>query len=114
MSFAETHGIWSDEQARASADVAKRVDGGEVDVIRFSFADQHGILRGKTLIAADAIGAMRGGCTITSTLLLKDPSHRTTFPVFTAGAGTGMAELQGGADVVMVPDPTTFRILPWA
>jgi glutamine synthetase len=114
MSFAETHGIWSDEQVRASADVAKRVDGGEVDVIRFSFADQHGILRGKTLIAADAVGAMRSGCTITSTLLLKDTSHRTTFPVFTAGGGIGMAELQGGADVVMVPDPTTFRILPWA
>jgi glutamine synthetase len=25
-----------------------------------------------------------------------------------------MAEMQGAADILMVPDPSTFRILPWA
>ncbi|MGL1218041.1 hypothetical protein ACSTLO_00085, partial [Vibrio parahaemolyticus] len=35
-------------------------------------------------------------------------------PVFSAGGGFGMAEMQGGADVVMIPDPATFRVLPWA
>ena len=36
------------------------------------------------------------------------------FPVFTAGGGFGMKEMEGGADVLMVADPTTFRVLPWA
>jgi glutamine synthetase len=57
---------------------------------------------------------MRQGCGITTTLLAKDTSHRTVFPVFTAGGGFDMREMEGAADVLMVPDPTTFRILPWA
>src|SRR5207247_47224 len=28
--------------------------------------------------------------------------------------GVGMAEKQGAADVLMIPDPSTFRVLPWA
>ena len=38
----------------------------------------------------------------------------TVFPVFTAGGGFGMKEMEGAADVLMVADPTTFRVLPWA
>ena len=51
---------------------------------------------------------------MTTTLLAKDTSHRSVFPVFTAGGGFGMAEMEGGADFVMVADPATFRVLPWA
>ena len=47
-------------------------------------------------------------------MLAKDTSHRTVFPVFTAGGGFGMREMEGAADVLMVPDPTSFRVLPWA
>ena len=56
----------------------------------------------------------RAAVTITTTMLAKDTSHRTVFPVFTAGGGFGMTEMEGAADVLMVPDPTTFRVLPWA
>jgi glutamine synthetase len=45
--------------------------------LRFSFADQHGVLRGKTLAAAQAKEALERGVTVTSTLLLKDTAHRT-------------------------------------
>jgi glutamine synthetase len=82
--------------------------------VRFSFADQHGVLRGKTLAASEAEAAMERGVTITSTLLLKDTSHKTVFPAFTPGGGVGMPEMQGAADVLMIPDQSTFRVLPWA
>ena len=36
------------------------------------------------------------------------------FPVFTSGGGFGMKEMEGAADALMVADPTTFRVLPWA
>ena len=36
------------------------------------------------------------------------------FPVFTTGGGFGMEEMQGAADFIMVADPSTFRVLPWA
>ena len=72
------------------------------------------MLRGKTVVAADAPALMRSGVTMTTTLLAKDTAHKTAFPVFTPGGGFGMAEMQGAADFVMVPDPATFRVLPWA
>ena len=84
-----------------------------LELIRFVFADQHGVLRGKTVLADYAPALMRSGVTMTTTLLAKDTAHKTAWPVFTPGGGFGMAEMQGGGDFVMVPDPATFRVLPW-
>ena len=89
-----------------------KLDG--LKAVRFSFADQHGVLRGKTLAVAEVPAALERGVTLTSTLLLKDTSHRTVFPAFTPGGGVGMPEMQGAADVLMKADPSTFRVLPWA
>ncbi|HEY3891978.1 MAG TPA: glutamine synthetase family protein [Bradyrhizobium sp.] len=114
MSFVERHGLWSDEQNEAASRLRRIVEQQKLEVIRLSFPDQHGILRGKTLVAGEALASLQSGCSITTTMLAKDTSHRTVFPVFTAGGGFGMREMEGAADVVMVPDPTSFRVLPWA
>jgi len=92
----------------------KEIEAHDLKAVRFSFADQHGVLRGKTLAAAEVPAALERGVTVTSTLLLKDSSHRTVFPAFTPGGGLGIPEMQGAADVVLHADPSTFRILPWA
>lgn len=113
MSFIAGHDLWDAEQRRAAAEVLGRIESDRIDIVRLSFPDLHGILRGKALLPAAMPGAFRDGCAITSTLLLKDTSHRTVVPVFSPGAGLGRPELQGGGDIVMVPDPTTFRVLPW-
>lgn len=94
--------------------ILKEIEDHQLQFVRFSFADQHGVLRGKTLAAAEVRNALERGVTVTSTLLLKDTSHRTVFPAFTPGGGVGMPELQGAADILMMPDASTFRILPWA
>jgi glutamine synthetase len=94
--------------------ILKEIEAHQLKCVRFSFADQHGVLRGKTLAAAEVRGALERGVTVTSTLLLKDTAHKTVFPAFTPGGGVGMPELQGAADILMMPDASTFRILPWA
>ena len=33
--------------------------------------------------------------------------------MFSADAGIGFAELAGGPDAILVPDPSTFKVLPW-
>ncbi len=114
MSFVRRHRLWSDKQHEAVARLRKIVEEQKLEVIRLSFPDQHGILRGKTLVASEAIVALESGCTITTTMFAKDTSHKTVFPVFTAGGGFGMREMEGAADVLMVPDPLSFRVLPWA
>jgi glutamine synthetase len=113
-SFVERHHLWSPEQAEAAAQAQSQIVQHDLDLVRFSFVDQHGVLRGKTVVAAEAAHLMRGGVAMTSTLLVKDTSHRSVFPVFTPGGGFGMAEMEGGSDFLMIADPITFRILPWA
>jgi glutamine synthetase len=112
--FVDRHGLWTGEQARAANAVAQAIKKHKLELVRFSFADQHGVLRGKTIVAADAPALMRSGVTMTTTLLAKDTAHKTAYPVFTPGGGFGMAEMQGAGDFVMVADPATFRVLPWA
>src|SRR5262245_51258468 len=113
-SFVERHGLWNDAQARAAEAVDKAISEQNLAVVRFSFPDQHGVLRGKTLVASEASRALRSGVTMTSTLLAKDTSHRNVFPVFEAGAGMGVPEMGGAGNFLMVADPQTFRVLPWA
>ena len=114
MSFVARHALWSEEQQEAARHLRRIVEEKNLEVIRLSFPDQHGILRGKTLVASEALVSLESGCAITTTMLAKDTSHRTVFPVFTSGGGFGMKEMEGAADVLMVADPSTFRVLPWA
>jgi len=114
LSFVARHALWSEEQKEAARGRRPPAEEKNLETIRLSFADQHGILRGKTLVASEALASLESGCTITTTMLAKDTAHRTVFPVFTAGGGFGMKEMEGAADVLMVPDPTTFRVLPWS
>jgi glutamine synthetase len=114
MSFIERHDLWSDAQADAAHDMARAITERKLEVVRFGFADQHGLVRGKTIIASAAIDAMHAGVRLVSTLLLKDTANKTAWPVFTRGGGFGSNDFEGANDVVLVADPTTFRVLPWA
>ncbi len=113
MPFIEHHQLWNSTQRQAAAEVQRRVAAEGIELVRLSFPDLHGILRGKALLPAALPGAFTDGCPIAGTLLLKDSSHRTVVPVFSACLGSGWSRLKGASDIIMVPDPTTFRLLPW-
>ncbi len=112
--FVSRHDLWSAEQASAAERLTEQMRERGVEVIRFAFADAHGVLRGKTLVRQEALRVLRQGARATTTLLLKDLAGRTIFPVYTPGGGFALPALQGAADMVMVPDPLTFQVLPWA
>lgn len=111
--FVERAGLASPEREHACRELLKRVAADDIEAVRLAFVDQHGILRGKTLVASELAGALGNGCSMTSTLLTKDTSHRTVFAAFTADGGVGIEEMAGAADFLMVPDPATYRVLPW-
>jgi glutamine synthetase len=113
-SFIDRHAGWTADQAKAAEEVRGRVASGEVHSIRLMFADQHGLLRGKTIMAGELERVFRSGLGAPSSLLLKDTSGRTVIPTFAAGAGIGLDAMQGASDLIMAPDPTTFRMLPWS
>ena len=113
MSFVERFSLWSHEQRVAAHKLPRLIEERELEVVRISFPDQHGLLRGKTVMAGGVAATLADGCTITSSLFAKDTANRTVFPLWTPGGDFGIKAFQGAGDVVMVPDPTTFRILPW-
>jgi glutamine synthetase len=85
-----------------------------VELVRVAFSDQFGVLRGKTVTRAALPGVLRSGITVPSSLLLKDMSGKSTFPVFEALELDGYRGFSGAGDIVVVPDPSTFRVLPWS
>lgn len=91
-------------------DILARVKAEGIETIRVVFTDPHGILRGKVITAPALPGALENGIRVPSTLLLKDISHRTAFPVW---AGSS-APMQGAADVLLRLDRTSFKVLPWS
>ena len=113
MGFIEKYGLWTDEQKDAGRAVLAQVRDEGFQSVRLSFVDQHGLLRGKTISAGGLPAAFRNGIGVVSTLLSKDTSGTTVFSAFNADGGVGAAEMAGAADLVMVPDPTTFRLVPW-
>ena len=96
------------------AGVLAQIEEAGIETVRLVFADQHGILRGKTIVAGALASAFRSGIGVPSTLLLKDTSHRTVFPVWGPGVEVADLPLGGAGDVILIPDPKRFFPLPWA
>lgn len=96
----------------ALAAVLARVRESGAERIRIAWCDLHGQLRGKTLMPRALESALRDGLGLVGTLLLKDTSDRTAFPVFEPGAAPD--GFGGAANLLLRPDPDSFRLLPWA
>jgi len=95
----------------AAVALLDQVAGSDLETIRVVFADTHGVLRGKTIVASALPSVFDKGLNVPSTLLLKDTAHKTAYSVWQAGTN---APMQGAGDILLVPDPATFRPLPWA
>ena len=76
--------------------------------------DQHGIVRARALSPDAAVAAISNGLDFSGAIYSLDTGNNVFVPPFAAGGGFGIAEFTGFPDIVLVPDPTTFQILPWA
>ena len=112
--FVDRHDLWGEAEHAAAAQIRRVIDERGIEMVRVAFCDQHGTLRGKTLVGDGLWSGLRGGCRVPSSLVLKDTSGKSVYPVFTPDGGTGIEGLGGAGDVVLVPDPKSFRVLPWA
>ena len=72
-------GLLCDEDITAAVALIDSVKAKGIETVRIVFADAHGILRGKTVVADALAAAFTSGIRVPSTLLLKDTSHRTVF-----------------------------------
>jgi glutamine synthetase len=114
MSFAQLCGIHDAARQAAAAQTARLIEASGVELVRFSWCDQHGALRGKTLVASAAARAMTEGVGMVSTLLLKDTSDRTCWQVFEANGVADLPGFEAASNLMLLPDPISYQQLPWA
>ena len=95
-------------------EVAARIRDHGLRTVRLAVVDQHGVPRGKMLSPDAAIAAMSDGLDFSGAIYSLDTGNQVFVPAFARGGGFGIAEFTGFPDVVVVPDPATFRVLPWA
>jgi len=112
--FVQRHGLYTAEQAAAAQKVASRIGKADLRTVRLTVVDQHGQPRSKSLSPDVAITAMSNGLDFSGAIYSLDTGNQVFVPAFAAGGGFGIDEFTGFPDVVLVPDPATFRILPWA
>ncbi len=113
-SFAARCGADSPNRQQAVAQVLRLVASSGLHQIRLSWCDQHGQLRGKTLMASALEDAFANGIGMVSTILLKDSSDRTVYKVFEKGGVADLPGFEAASNLVLLPDPESFKTLPWA
>jgi len=113
-SFIERHGLWSDEQRRRVDEIGRRIDADELRYVRLAWGDTHGYARAKTLTIPAFLSALSSGYNIGVATTTLDSAGARVFASFTRGGGMGIDAMTGSPNITAVPDPATFRVLPWA
>jgi glutamine synthetase len=110
--FIEQHGLWSSEQHARAKDLRKQAE--SLELIRLAWADPHGASRAKAVSPATFCEALANGYNINVATTTLDSAGDRVFKSFTRGGGMGLQEMTGSPNLVIVPDPASFRVLPWA
>src|ERR1700704_5834945 len=113
-SFIEKHGLYGDDQKRQAQEIKLRLDKDDIHFVRMAWADPHGASRAKAVAVPDFVAALSNGYNINVATTTLDSANARTFSSFTRGGGMGLAEMTGSPNLTIVPDPSTFRLLPWA
>jgi glutamine synthetase len=112
--FVDRHAGWSAAQRRLAKDLARRVRKEDLRLIRLAWSDPHGYSRAKAVTVPVFLSALNNGYNINVATTTLDSAGARTFSSFTRGGGMGLDEMTGSPNLTIVPDPTTFRVLPWA
>lgn len=86
----------------------------QLDTVRVGFVDTHGQVRIHPIAARHFAQAARNGVAFTTALLAMDSANIIFQNVFSADGGFGIEHMGGAGDMLAMPDPATFRVLPWA
>lgn len=108
-SFVTEFGLWDEAQAAAAEQVDVELN--EVDLVRVVYCDPHGLARSKTMPARVFRTVLRNGMDFSAGPFLFDTGHAVAVD-FQSDPGVGVAEILGGGDFLLVPDPRTFQVLP--
>lgn len=112
--FIRKHGLWSDQEWGLAAEIRVRVERENLRMVRVVWSDTHGHARAKAVSVPVFLSALESGYNTNVATFTLDASGGRVFRSFVRGGGMGLDEMTGSPNLIVVPDPSTFRILPWA
>jgi glutamine synthetase len=112
--FIHEHGLWTDEQRSRARELRQRLEREPLELIRLAWADPHGASRAKAVSPVVFFDVLERGYNINVATTTLDSAGARVFESFTRGGGMDLPEMTGSPNLVIVPDPSTFRVLPWA
>ena len=112
--FIAKHGLRTADEQRLAAAFKTRVEKEGLRLVRLAWADAHGYVRAKAVTVPVFFEALSAGYNINVATTTLDSANARTFNSFTRGGGMGLDEMTGSPNITIVPDPATFRVLPWA
>ena len=114
QAFIEKYGLLTDDERRQADEIKRRVEKDDLHLVRIAWADPYGASRAKALTTRAFLSALTSGFTTTVATSTLDSAGTRTFSSFTRGGGMELPEMTGSPNIMLVPDPATFRVLPWA
>ena len=111
--FIDRHKLWNASQRESAQTLVDKIKQHGLRFVRTVYCDQHGLTRGKVLPIAHFLDSLSDGIACTHAPFAMDTANNIYLPVFSDDGGFGVDEMGGSGDMLMVPDPATFRVLPW-
>ena len=114
MTFAARCGLSDYGREAAIEELLRSVRARKLERVRIGWCDTHGVMRGKTLMPDALHDALDNGVGMVGTMLLKDTSDRTAWPVFDPAVKAQLPGFEFAGNLMLLPDPASFHTLPWA
>src|SRR5262249_52323599 len=111
--FIERNDLWTDDQHRLAKSLGARVKKEKLKLFRIAWADPHGASRAKTVTLAASLEALKNGYNLNDATTPLDAADARNLASATRGGGMDLDEMTGSASLIIVPDPATFRVVPW-
>ena len=105
---------WTEPQSDRATQLPDLLNKNNIKTVRVVYSDQHGLMRGKALSTENFLLSLKNGVAETVANLGKDTSNFPVIPLFDRDGGFGLEQMGGAGDMLLVPDPLTIKILPWA
>ena len=82
--FVEKNQLWGSDEHRLAKNIEEEIKRLNLKTIRIAWGDQHGIVRGKNVMARDFLQSLRNGIDFQTATLFFDTTNNLFAPMFSA------------------------------
>lgn len=112
--FISNYSLWTEEQKEAAQRIVAELEEHDFLIVRIAWVDQQGVLKSKRVPKEGFIKSLKNGLNISTGTFIFDSAYALVFNPFIPGGGYGVPEMTGCPNITLVPDPLSFKLIPWA